>query len=235
MKAADIMTTRLVKVRPDATISQAIALMLEKRISGLPVVAADGTLAGVVTEGDFLRRSEVGTTRHRPRWLELLLGPGRLAEEFIKSHAKRVEDIMTRDVATVDVSAPIDAVVAVMEKHHVKRVPVLREGKLAGLISRANLLRALQRMSAKGKVSEPHSIANDTLIRDRILAEIDRQIWAPKVFVDVVVWEGVVHLRGNVFDDRDRQALRVLAENIEGVEAVEDHLNYVPLVPAMLV
>ncbi len=228
MKAADLMTRRVVTTRPGATVAEAIHLMLQNRISGLPVVDGD-QLVGIVTEGDFMRRGETGTERHRPHWLEFLLGPTRLADEYVRSHGRKVADVMTRDVATVSEDTPAAAMVELMEKRRVRRLPVLRNGKLVGIVTRSNLLRVVARMTAKVAPALAHSFANDRLIRDCVLAELDKQPWAPRDhLVEVVVWDGVVHLRGVIFDEKERQALRVLAECTPGVDAVEDHLECLP-------
>lgn len=231
MKAYDIMTTRVATTRADAPIAEAIRVMLQRRVSGLPVVDAGGRLVGIVTEGDFMRRSETSTERHRPRWLEFILGPHRLADEYVRSHARTVEDVMTRDVATIDDYASIDTIVRLMEKRRVKRLPVVRDGRVAGMISRADLMRALARLTAKSPSPPDHSFANDAKIRKAILTEMDRQSWAPKASVNIDVRDGVVQLHGVVWDEKDRQALRVLAENVPGVEKVEDHLEFMPPIP----
>jgi CBS domain-containing protein len=143
MQAKDIMTRHVVSVAPDASILVALQLMLENQISGLPVVDHRGELLGIVTEGDFLRRAETGTERRRPRWLEFLLGPGMIASDYVQSHARRVEEVMTPNVWTVSEEAPLADIVALMEKRRIKRLPVMRGDELVGIVSRANLLRAL--------------------------------------------------------------------------------------------
>lgn len=235
MNVSDLMTTSVVTVRANASITEAIGLMLEKGISGLPVVDAAGALVGIVTEGDFLRRGELGTERHRPRWLELLLGPHRLADEYVHTHARKVEDIMTRDVAAVTEDTPLDAVVRTMEKRRVKRLPVVRGGKIVGIISRANLVHALARLAIPSVPVLARSLADDNRIRGLILAEMDRQPWAPRATVDVSVQDGVAELRGTVIDEKDRQAMRVLVEGVPGVTRIEDNLQYIPPIPTTLI
>src|SRR5215468_4495533 len=132
MKTTDIMTRNVVSVQPATTILQAAQLMLQHRISGLPVVDRDGQVIGIVTEGDFLRRAETGTQRQRPRWLEFLIGPGRLAEEYVRSSSRRVEDVMTRSVHAIDEDMPLSDIVDLMERHRIKRLPVLRDRRLVG-------------------------------------------------------------------------------------------------------
>lgn len=220
MKASDFMTTRVVTVRAKAPIHEAIRLMLQNRISGLPVVDDAGTLVGIVTEGDFLRRAETHTERRRPRWLEFLLGPGRLAADYVRTHGRLVEEIMSREVVTVVEETPIDKIAQLLDHHRIKRLPVVRNGGIAGIVSRANVLHAVGAIAAR----PAPAAAGDAATRANILAEIDRQPWAPRATVNVVVSDGVVHLHGTILDERERGALVVLAENAPGVKAVRDHL-----------
>ena len=143
MDVADVMTRHVVTVAPMTTIADAAGLMLQHRISGLPVVDEKGDLLGIVTEGDLLRRTETGTERRHKPWLELLLGPGRLAQEYVDAHAQFVSEAMTRDVVSVTPQSPLSEVVRLMERQNVKRLPVLEAGKLVGIVSRANLVQAL--------------------------------------------------------------------------------------------
>jgi CBS-domain-containing membrane protein len=196
--------------------------MLEKKISGLPVVDDSEKLVGVVTEGDFLRRAETGTKRHRPRWVEFFLGPGRLAEEYVQFSGRKVSDVMTPDVRIVTLDAPLEDVVRLMERHHTKRVPVVEGGKIVGIVTRANLLHAMA--SFVHEVAPPS--VEDKAIRGKILAELKTQPWASVSAVDVSV-HGVVQLSGTVTDERQRQALRVAAENVPGVKKVEEYLSWV--------
>ena len=225
MKAADVMTPNVVTVRPETSVIDAIKLMLQDQISGLPVVDKSGQVKGIVTEGDFLRRTELGTERKRKRWLEWLLGPG-LADEYVHSHGRKVEDVMTTDVRAVGPDVSLDEVVQLMERYRIKRVPVVESGRLLGIVSRANLLRALGTIAADARVST-RSIASDTVIRRRIVAEMQAQAWAPIGRVSVVVWDGTVHFWGTIGDENQRRALRVLAEGIPGVTDIRDHLELV--------
>ena len=220
MKAKDVMTPHVLSVAPDASISAAARLMLQNRISGLPVVDGSGKLVGMVTEGDFLRRTEIGTQRQRARWIEFLIGPGRLADEYSRSSGRSVSDVMTRDVHTASIDASLDDIVRVMERHRVKRVPVVEEGTVVGIVTRANLLHALAGIADEIVPSS----AGDTAIREQIFAELKRQTWAPVAVIDVTVRKGVVVLSGALIDERQRQALRILAENVPGVKKVQDDL-----------
>lgn len=223
MKVGDVMTRKTISVRPDAAVSEAVRAMLEARVSGLPVIEAGGKLVGIVTEGDFLRRAETGTARQRPRWLEFLLGPGRLAADYVRTHARRVDEVMTRDVATIAPGAPLADAVLLMERKRVKRLPVVEGGRVVGILARADLLRALARLGAEASTAP----ASDTEIRKRLRAELDKQPWAARGMVNAVLHKGEVDLWGTVFDERERTALRVAAENVPGVKAVHDHLVWI--------
>jgi CBS domain-containing protein len=223
MKAKDVMTEHVITVAPDASIVEALQLMLQNKISGLPVVDKGGNLVGIVTEGDFLRRSETGTERRRSRWVEFILGPGAIAKDYVHSHARRVEEVMTPDVETVDEDVGLEDVVALMERRRVKRVPVMRGTKLVGIVSRANLLHALATLAGEIK---PGAKGDET-IRAAVLAELDRQSWAPRHMIDVVVRNGVVELWGTVIDPDQRDAARVVAETVPGAKAVKCHIVWV--------
>jgi CBS domain-containing protein len=222
MKARDIMTHCVISVSPNATILQAARTMLRHRISGLPVVDAD-TLVGILSEGDFLRRRETRTERRRSRWLEFLMGPGKIAAEYAHSHGSKVAEVMTTEVQTVNEDASLEDIVELMEKHRIKRVPVMHGGKMVGIITRSNLMHAI--VSLARDVSP--AAKDDTAIRERLLAEMQKQEWAPVATTNVVVRGGVVELWGVIIDERQREALKVAAENIAGVKAVVDHLVWI--------
>jgi CBS domain-containing protein len=223
MKAKDVMTEHVITVAPDASIVEALQLMLQNKISGLPVMDNGGNLVGIVSEGDFLRRSETGTERRRSRWVELILGPGTIAKDYVHSHARRIDEVMTANVETVSEDAGLEDVVALMEKRRVKRVPVMRGTKLVGIISRANLLHALATLAPK---VEPGAKSDET-IRVAVMAELDRQSWAPRRMIDVVVRNGTVELWGTVIDPEQRDAARVVAETVPGVKAVKCDIVWV--------
>jgi CBS domain-containing protein len=223
MKAKDVMTSPVVSVDPDSTVTEAVRIMLTRRISGLPIADKNGRLVGVVTEGDFLRRAETGTQRQRPRWLEFIVGPGRLASEYARSHGRKVSEIMTADPVTVTEDTPLEEVVRLMEKRQIKRVPVVRGDAMVGIISRANLLHAL---ASTVRDIKP-ATQSDEAIRTQLMAELEKQLWAPIALINPVVRDGIVELWGTVTDDRERQALVVAAENVPGVKAVRDHLAWI--------
>ena len=230
MKASDVMSRNILSVGRDATIAEAIRLMLDNQISGLPVIDA-GRLVGILTEGDLLRRSETGTERHRPRWLEILMGPGRLAGEYVRTHGRKVEEIMTRDVVSVTPDTPLDEIVALMERRRVKRVPVLEGDAPVGIVSRADLLRALARTLDE----EPVAVVGDDEIRERILAELAKVSWVPRDGLTITVGDGAVGLDGVILDEKEREALRVAVENVPGVRAVEDRLVWVEPVSGTII
>jgi CBS domain-containing protein len=223
MKAADIMTPRVITISTDAPITEAIRLMLQNRISGLPVVDAYGSLVGIVTEGDFLRRAEDNTEKRRAHWLEFILGPGRLAGEYVRTHGRKVGEIMTSGLVTVAESTPVEEIVRLMETKRVKRVPVVRDKKVVGIVSRANILHVLGHLAATAKPSSK----DDSDIRTKIVAELEKQPWAPTAGVNIIVHGGEVELKGAIFDERQRQALKVAAENVPGVKSVHDHLVWI--------
>jgi CBS domain-containing protein len=229
MRAADVMTPDPMCISPDASITDAIRLMLERRFSGLPVVDAGGSVVGIVTEGDLLRRAETGTQRKRARWIEFLMS-GRLATEYVQTSGRKVGDVMTPDVRTVTEDAPLEDIVHLMERHQINRVLVVRDGKLVGIVTRANLLHALATIAAETKPGP----ASDTSIRERLYADLKAQPWAPVGLINVVVRNGVVHLSGTLLDERHRGAIRVAAERIPGVKAIEDHLVYIDPVSGMV-
>lgn len=231
MRAGDVMTGDVVSVGPEASILQAARLMLQNRISGLPVVDAEGRLVGMVSEGDFLRRGETDTQRRHPRWLEFLLGPGRLADEYVQACGRKVGEIMTTEVVSVGEDATLQDVVALMERHRIKRLPVVGDTGLIGMISRADLLRALVRSA-----HQPRSpAATDERIRADLLAELARHDWAAVNLLDIVVRDGNVDLRGTITEERARAAIRVAAENTAGVKAVHDHLVWLEPMSGLVV
>lgn len=223
MKVRDVMQPDVVTVTPETPLEKAIEIMLARRISGLPVVDAAGGVIGILTEGDLLRRIETGTQLEMPGWRAWLAGPGRGARDYVRTHARQVSEVMTRPVITVPADTELSEIVALMESRRIKRVPVLEGGRLAGIVSRADLLRALERLLPK---ADSPTVA-DAELRRRILRELDRQRWVPRACVDVKVENGVAELLGLITDSRERDALRVLAENTPGVRAVVDHLTWI--------
>ncbi len=223
MNAADVMTRRVISVSPASPIEDAVKLMLDRGISGLLVVDTAGHLAGVVTEGDLLRRTELGTGRQRPWWLKLLVSPGRQAEDFTRAHGRKVSDVMTTDVVSVDADAPLGDIVELMEKHRIKRVPVVQQERVVGVVSRADLLRAL---AVTARQAQP-TPSDDRAVRNKLLDALEKESWAPLATLNVTVADGVVDVWGTISDEQERRAITVIAENTPGVKRVNDHLVYV--------
>lgn len=222
MKVQDVMSRQAVTVEPDASILHAARLMLQGGFSGLPVVTPDGALVGMVTEGDFLRRKETGTMRRRPPWLEFLMGPGHLANEYTHAAGRLVKEVMTRDVLTVTEETALDEAVSLMERNRVKRLPVLRGERLVGMITRRDLLHAF--VVERG--TQQPAAREDETIRDMLINELKQHAWAPAA-IGVAVANGKVTLTGTIFDDRQRDAVRVVAENIPGVKSIEDRIVWI--------
>jgi CBS domain-containing protein len=221
VQVRDVMTRNVISVAAGETILNAVNTMLQNRISGLPVVDAQGNLIGMLTEGDFLRRGEIGTQRRRPKWMEFLVGPGRLADEYVHASGRKVEGVMTADPVTVAEDDSLETVVELMERRHIKRLPVLRDGNVVGIVSRANLMLALASLARETQAPT----GGDAVIRDRILAGFEKQRWAPRV--NVVVKNGVADLWGTIMDERERRACLIAVENVAGVNEVHDHLVWV--------
>jgi CBS domain-containing protein len=219
MIAADVMTTDVITADPEMLITDLAKLLWEKRISGVPISNQRGEPVGIVSEGDLLFRRESDTEHRRSWWLEAFSSNRDLAREYVKSHGTKVKDIMTRKVVTVEETTPLAALADLFERHRIKRVPVVRDGKLVGIVTRANLVRAVAMAAAThGETSE-----EDKHLRDRLLSELKQHKWAEASPGNITVKDGVVHLWGTVLSEEEQDALRVAAENTKGVRAVENH------------
>jgi CBS domain-containing protein len=229
MKAKDIMTTKVATVGPDMPVNAIAALLLERHISAVPVIDDDRRILGIVSEGDLMRRGE---TERRPSWwLAAFSNAEELAREFTKTRGIRAKDVMTREVLTVTEETPIATIAELLEKRRIKRVPVVRDGRIVGIVSRADLLRALAVQDIKPMVPVTQ---DDRVIRDQLLAVLKREPWADTHLLNILVSDGVVHLWGLVGSDAEQKALRVAAETIPGVRGVEDHLSLSRTLPAGL-
>jgi len=225
MKTADVMTSKVITVGPDAQLQDVAQTLLANRISAMPVVAADGKLVGIISEGDLMRRVESGTERRRSWWLELMTGREALAAEYVKEHSRKVSDVMTREVITVKPEAPLSDIATVLERNGIKRVPVVQDGKVVGIISRANLLQALASYRAPIEAGAP----NDAVIRESVMARINSEPWGRPALINVIVQDGNVELWGIVETQVEKKAVRVAAEVTPGVRAVNDNLIVRPI------
>jgi CBS domain-containing protein len=225
MRAMDVMTSEVLTVDENATVPAVARLLAERGISAVPVVNKENRVIGMVSEGDLLHRAETGTERRGSWWLEMMASTNKLAGDYVKSHSGKVKDVMTRDVISVIDTTPVADIAVVLETNRIKRVPVVRDGKLVGIVSRANLVRALA-MTIDEQVSGTE--ANDRSIRDKLLAELKAQRWAEVSPANVTVKDGVVHLWSSYLSEQEKRALLVAAENTPGVRRVEDHMRPVP-------
>jgi CBS domain-containing protein len=220
MKAADIMTTDVVTVAENATAKDAAALMLRHRVSALPVVDASGKLVGIVSEGDLMRRAEIGTEWEWSWWLELLTSNRTLAEDYIKTHGRKVSQLMTRDIVTAAPDTPINDIALLLERHGIKRVPIVEKGKIVGIVARANLVQAL----ASLKVETPEKQAGkDKQIREEVRDRLKGAPWRPWL-LNITVRDGVVELWGVANSAEEKTAAGVAAENAPGVVKVNNHI-----------
>ncbi|MEM5344314.1 CBS domain-containing protein [Paraburkholderia azotifigens] len=230
MRAIDVMTTSVVFAHPHMTVREAAQILVEKNVSGMPVVDDKGELLGMITEGDLLHRAEIGTgAGKRAWWLEFLASTRELASEYVREHSHRVSDLMTKDVVVVDEDTPVVDIAELLERHRIKRVPVVKNGRVTGLVSRANLIRALASIGAEP--SGP-AAADDQSIREAIALALQNTRWSvPRE--SILVKDGVVHLWGVVTSDEEADAIRVAAENVPGVKEVNSHLEYPTVLPGM--
>lgn len=225
MQARDVMVRGVISVGPDMPVRAAANAMVRNRISAIPVIGLDAKLVGIVSEGDLIRRVENRTERRRSWWLEMFVSTDQLAQEFVKSHAKNVRDVMTREVITVSPQTSLRDIAGLMEKHAIKRVPVVEDGKVVGIVSRANLLQALASAGDDDDAGE-----TDRDLRRRILDTIKDKPWASRPF-NVIVKQRNVDLWGFVYSEDERAAIRVAAEATPGVQAVNDNLQIMSYMP----
>lgn len=223
MRAKDLMTTDVIAVGADATVKAVAQILLSHRISAVPVTDKEGRLLGIVSEGDLLRRSETGTEPKRSWWLDLIASAEERADDYVKSHAKHVRDVMTTKLVTVEEDTPLSKVAALLEEKRIKRVPVVKDERLIGIVSRADLLRGI----ATAKI-ESAPAAGDEAIRAEVMKRLRDEAGVRDWLMNITVAEGTVHLWGGVRSNAERRAARVAAESVSGVSAVEDHLTTVP-------
>ncbi len=220
MKAHDVMVSPVITVKAQATVKEVAEILLKHHISALPVVDKAGKLIGIVSEGDLMRRAELGTERQRSWWLAALFADeATLAAEYVKAHGRKVADVMTKNVVTADTDAPLNAIATLLEKHSIKRVPIVHNGDLVGIVSRANLIQALATDRKGLEIPIP-----DSKLRDKLLEHLRAQPWAHTSLLNVTVNDGVVELWGISQSNTEKQALRVAAESLPGVRAVNDNV-----------
>lgn len=220
MKAKDIMTDRVVTVGPDEKVTGIAQKLTDHNISAMPVVEQDGTLLGIVSEGDLLRRPEIGTEKPAGSWwLTLWRDPSDLADDFTKAHGKTARDVMTAPAISVGPEAPLSEIAETLERNHIKRVPIVEDGKVVGLISRANIIREIASAGAVTLDSDE----DDEAIRRTIDRKLSEQPWASYGTTSVTVKDGAVEFWGVVGSDSERAATKVLAEEIGAVKRVVDH------------
>jgi CBS domain-containing protein len=221
MQAQDVMTTKVVTVARDTPVTEIAKLLLERQISAVPVVSDDGQLLGIVSEGDLTHGlGQEGAKRSW--WLDLLASPPTRAEAYLKGHGRLAWDVMTREVISVTPDTPLPEIARLLEAHRIKRVPVLREGKLVGIVSRADLLRGFALHPSSGVN------ADDRALRERLTVEFQRSGVTSHPYVNIVVRDGAVHLWGIVPVRQEAEALRRVAERVPGVASVESHLAVHP-------
>lgn len=223
MQAIDIMTPKVVSVGPDTEVREIAQRLLENRISAVPVVDIDDKVIGIVSEGDLMRRVKDDGEHGRSWWLTLFTG-GKDPQEYVKTHGRKAHEIMTANPLCVAENTPLHTIARMLEKHHIKRVPVLREGKLVGIVSRANLLQGI----ANAAVAPTQSPADDRKIREAILNEVEQNTGVRSENISLIVDGGSVEIWGLVESLEQKQAVTVAAENVPGVIRVENHLGMMP-------
>jgi CBS domain-containing protein len=228
MQARDFMTKDVVTAGADTTVGEIAALLVLHHISAVPIVA-DGQLLGIVSQTDLAHRSETGTEKRRKWWLEVFADPDSMAREYVKSHGHKARDVMTRVVVSVAEDASLADVADVLDTQRIRQVPVTSGGRLVGMISRADLVRALAEATITSSKPRPD---NGTL-QKAVWEQVKAQQWLKSAFVNLAVRDGVVELWGAVDSKEQRDALRVLVEGVSGVERVEDHVTLLPKVAAL--
>ena len=219
MNAADVMTTKVLTVGPQTPVDEIVTTLLRHGISAVPVVDDQGLILGLVSEGDLLRRVEMGTQKQPSAWRSFFTRTATLAGDYVRSHGKLAADVMTRDVICVGPDTKLDVIADLMEQHHIKRVPVVQDRRLVGIVSRANLLRAFSALPS----ADSSAPASDSEIRVALTAELASQAWSRRADNTVVVTQGVVHFWGLVTSQEESRALELAAEAVPGVREVQNH------------
>lgn len=225
LTAADVMTTDVISVASQTPVCEIAKLMITRRISGVPVIDREKRVIGIVSEGDLIRHAEVAGEQHRSWWLSALTRADTLAHNYVKTHGRIAGDVMTAPAITVAPTASLAECAKILEQHGIKRVPVVEDGKLIGIVTRGCLLQAL----ATVDVAKAAANVDDRAIRSRLLAELETQRWAHLIDKNIIVQNGIVDISGFVETEDERHAWRVAAENVPGVRRVEDHTRTRPL------
>ena len=213
------MTREVITVGPETSIREIVAIMGGKHISGLPVLAADGRIIGIVSQSDLLHRAELGTERRHKWWFRTFGDSNALARDFAKAHGLKARDVMSRHVISVREDAELRDVADILDNHRIKRVPVAQSGRLVGLITRGDLVRALSQVQVSEPIGKIENASLQKLLRDRIRT----QPWLNKSYINLTVNDGVVELWGYVDTEDEHSALRALVEETAGVMRVEDN------------
>jgi len=221
MKAVDVMVRDVVTVKPGDKVADAVRLLAQHDVSALPVVHDHGNVVGVISEADLVHREEISTEKERPWWLEAVTPYSTLAADFAKSHGRRVDEVMSTDVISAAEDTPLGEIATLLERHRIKRVPILRGGKLVGIVSRANLIQALASSMAQSSAGGTDS---DRKIRVELLDRLGSQEWTDFGNRNIIVSGGIVHLWGLVGSPQERKALLALAEGVPGVLSVSDEM-----------
>ena len=225
MLVKDAMTSPVISVSSHAALSEAVNLLVTHRLSGLPVLDESGKLCGLISEGDLLRRIELGTAHRADNWWSKLFSSYSTVEAYRMTNGRKVSDVMSNLPITIDENATLADAARVMEKHGIKRTPVVRDGKLVGMLTRADFVKVLHRLAAS---AQQGSAVSDRDIEDKIRAEIDAQPWSANCALTIAAENGHVTLTGMVPSGGHGEAIRIAAENVPGVLAVEQELEIVP-------
>ncbi len=222
MQAKDVMTTAVETVRPDTTVTEVAKRLIARNISAVPVVDDQGQVVGIVSEGDLMHRPESGTERRPSWWLSLISDTEEYARDYIKTHGQYAGEVMTRNVISISEDTPLEEIATTLEKNHIKRVPVLRDGKLVGIVSRSNLLQGL----AAARPATAEWVSDSDL--KAAIEKAGLSAGVRMAFISVVVADGVVTLWGMVESETEKMAMRVAAESTAGVSEIHDHVNVMP-------
>ncbi|MBP1092660.1 CBS domain-containing protein [Bradyrhizobium diazoefficiens] len=225
MKARDVMVSPVITAEENATVQDVAKTMVARRISAVPIVDKTGKLVGIVTEADLMHRIETETERRYSWWLHMLSGDGAMAADYAKSHARKIVDVMTREVKIAEPETPLAEIAELFETNGIKRVPIVDQaGDLVGIVSRANIIQAVASARPKLEIA-----LSDATIRRKLMEELKKQPWAHSHKINVIVTRGIVDLWGTVESEQARKGINAVAINVPGVDVVNDHLIHEPV------